>query len=600
MTSKKIFPRNLTSRLAYETAGNPASSRLEDVVGNCFPGLGIDLRNLDRRFFPGLVFNFAGREHRDLEPENPNLYGARLFSVDDECDPDLHTSEPTARALLAEFHSPKGRELRSGEWFIDTIEQGGKQIAMYEFNSKGKRVPLDGMAVWRIVRSLRPGTVRLKLIRRDQTDELGQHLIIELEGWRRRYVNPVTGTLDEVYQPGELVQSLCSPWQHDMRDCACMYWASNRPDIAFGQTTEDGQSALSDEQALRSEAANVRLDWLRSDRQPSGNVFAPNSYRELRKYQLDNHEINSRWVELNFVLEGREIGEFYRPPAPEGAQPYDSPLELAQVLRDQLIPLELVLSIEYLYAYFSLRHPQEISIPDERFPSLQEDLSLVRRQLLLISVSEMTHYRWAHQLLWSLHAEGLVIDEFHPVIALAQRIPRPAEDGPAGEGFRERALRTLTPDVLADFIAVERPSGFIDGVYARVVSTLHDPKYPERLYELATRIDADGMGHYSRLVDIERVLAKYIQSNSTSTYLRNLQLGSRETTQDALKTYEQILLDVQKTYMTMYQGEFRAATVTVERARDQMTLLQEQAERLARNGLGIPFFDLTTLPHYPS
>ncbi|HEY9659936.1 MAG TPA: ferritin-like domain-containing protein, partial [Allocoleopsis sp.] len=422
MTSQKIFPRNLTARLAYQAAGNPVSSRLEDEVGNCFPGLGIDLRNLDRRFFPGLVFNFAGREHRELDPQKPELYGARLASVENECDPDLHTGNPVAIALLAEFHSPRGKALCQGEWFIETIEQDGKEIALYDRNSKGASIPMDGMAVWRIVRSLRPSSVRLKLIRRDSVDENGQHPRVELNGWRRQFIDAETGTLNEVYQPGELVQSLCSPWQHDMRDCACMYWASNRPDVVFAEISAESEAEL-----LTSEDVNLRLDWLRSDREASGRVFAPNSYRELRKHQMDNHEINSRWMELNFVLESREIRESYRPPEPEAVQPYASPLELAQVLRDHLIPLELTLSLEYLYAYFSLRHPEEITSSDERFPTLTEDLSLVRRQLLQISVSEMTHYRWAHQLLWSLHAEGLVEDVFTPIISLADRLPRPQE-----------------------------------------------------------------------------------------------------------------------------------------------------------------------------
>src|SRR6516225_9994089 len=35
-------------------AGNPMSTRLESGVGNCFPGLECDLRNLERRFFPFL------------------------------------------------------------------------------------------------------------------------------------------------------------------------------------------------------------------------------------------------------------------------------------------------------------------------------------------------------------------------------------------------------------------------------------------------------------------------------------------------------------------------------------------------------------------
>jgi Ferritin-like len=586
MTSQKIFPRNLTARLAYQAVGNPASSRLEDEVGNCFPGLGIDLRNLDRRFFPGLVFNFAGREHRELDPENPALYGARVASVEDECDLDLHRADPVANALLAEFHSPNGRALRVGEWFIDTIEQFGKTIALYDRDSQGKRIPMDGMAVWRIVRSLSPGPVRLVLMRRDVQDATGQHPTIALSGWRRQFVDAKTGTLNEVYQPGELVQSLCSPWQHDMRDCACMYWASNRPDVVFAEVPAESETSL-----LEAADVNLRLDWLRRDRTASGRVAAPSSYRELRQYQLDNHEINSRWMELNFVLESREIQSSYRPPHPEDVKLYASPGELAQVLRDQLIPLELTLSLEYLYAYFSLHHPEEITTPDDRFPTLVEDLSLVRRLLLQISVSEMTHYRWAHQLLWSMHSEGLVKDVFTPVITLAPRIPRPDEQGPVTEGFRDRALRPLTPAVLADFIAVERPSGYIDGAYARAVGTLRLPTYPERLYELAVKIDADGMGHYSKLLDIARVLAKYDQAGATSVYLRDLQLATATTTQAALETYQTILLDVQKTYAAMYAGEFRSATITVDRAREQMTLLQAQGEQLARQGLGIPFFD---------
>jgi len=35
-------------------AGNPISTRLEAGIGNCFPGLECDLRNLERRFFPYL------------------------------------------------------------------------------------------------------------------------------------------------------------------------------------------------------------------------------------------------------------------------------------------------------------------------------------------------------------------------------------------------------------------------------------------------------------------------------------------------------------------------------------------------------------------
>ena len=34
----------------------------------------------------------------------------------------------------------------------------------------------------------------------------------------------------EAVEPGELTQSLCSPWQNDYRECGCYYWAASRPD----------------------------------------------------------------------------------------------------------------------------------------------------------------------------------------------------------------------------------------------------------------------------------------------------------------------------------------------------------------------------------
>ena len=37
-------------------AGNPATARLASGVGNCFPGLEMDVRNLEGRFFPGILF----------------------------------------------------------------------------------------------------------------------------------------------------------------------------------------------------------------------------------------------------------------------------------------------------------------------------------------------------------------------------------------------------------------------------------------------------------------------------------------------------------------------------------------------------------------
>ena len=42
------------------------TTELESGVGNCFPGLEVDLRNLDRRFFPYLTFDFLGDQVVEL------------------------------------------------------------------------------------------------------------------------------------------------------------------------------------------------------------------------------------------------------------------------------------------------------------------------------------------------------------------------------------------------------------------------------------------------------------------------------------------------------------------------------------------------------
>src|SRR4051794_15406138 len=56
--ANKIFPRNLTARADYVVVGNPTNSRPEAGVDNCFPGLEFDQRNLDQRFFPGVVIYY--------------------------------------------------------------------------------------------------------------------------------------------------------------------------------------------------------------------------------------------------------------------------------------------------------------------------------------------------------------------------------------------------------------------------------------------------------------------------------------------------------------------------------------------------------------
>ncbi len=564
-----IYPRNLTARLEYMADGNPVTSRLEDAVGNCFPGLEVDVRNLDRRFFPGLVFNFASREHRNLPAEDPEVYGALLVSLEYESDPDLPPRDPDAIPLLAAYHGPIGRALSKGEWFLRSVTQEAHTIDMVEVDAGGERAPLDGMTVWRIVRGLDPGPVSICLERRDAAADP-----IVLHGWRRIYVDPTTGVINDVFQPGEMVQSLCSPWQHDFRDCACMYWASNRPDVVFGEAKDEAR-------------AGIRMDWLRADRSAAGRAFTGGSYYDNRPHQMNPHELNARWPELSVVLEQREIGDVYRPPATEREAPYDSPEELARVLRVELAPLELALSLEYLYAHFSIRSADEVDA--RRLPRLADEAALLRRQLLMIAISEMSHLRWVNQILAGLRDHGLV-PGYEPVVTPAAVLPR-SRSGPRGEMKRPFQLRPCTPEALADFIDIEQPSGFIDGAYARAVATLRQPEYPPDLYQLAVRIDSDGADHYRAFCRSAASLRRYSKTDSGWPYLRTIRLGERRECEEALDLYEQILESVRAGFQTAAATDFEGASEHQLCSRDRMERLQEAA---ARRGVGVCFTEVTT------
>ena len=582
-TSPKLFPRNLTARAAYSVLGNPDISRPEDSVGNCFPGLDLDVRNLDRRFFPGLVFEFISSGNT---PE-PDRLGALLLYPDGRGDSDLRPEyleqlEPKVRKwiaplredLFSRLNGDLQDKLADGVWYLDWIEQGGKRIPMGQHQADGPTEWLDGMVVWRLVRGLTAGVVTVSLCRRGTSES------VELKGWRRFFTSPRTGVISGAYQPGELLMSMCSPWQHDFRDCACHYWASNRPDVVHGEV-ETGEATLPGGAAANQERAMVRLDWMRADRSRAAAAGALNTLDANRPFQMDHFQINRTWQDLNIVLNNDEIGELYLPPTPETAQPYGSAAELYRVIRDTLAPIEMTLALEYLYARFSLIRSDAPT--DPRWPDVGAHAAFVRQYLLLTAVSEMQHLRSANELMWMLEREDGSLGPYLPVLEVAQNVP----SGPGKS--RCRALRPLMPDVLESFIAVEQPSGTINGAYARVVATLSQPGYPPHLRDLAGRITSDGVEHFSRFRDIGAVLKVY-KGVVPAPYLRPIEPGSREQAAAALAAYETILAGLSAAYAAMAVGDLANSGKAIVDARQAMTTLMAEGETLAAQSIGIPFW----------
>ena len=568
MKGAKIFPRNLTARAAHQVAGNPDISRPEDSVANCFPGLDVDVRNLDRRFFPGLVFEYVS--------DDGDRAGAMLLYVDARGDSDLqpdyigelHADDRDwVERLRAELFQQlighlRGR-LADGSWYLDWIEQSGTRIPMGQVQPDGSSQPLDGIVVWRLVRGLEPGPVTIGLARRDATDK------VELKGWRRFFTGPRTGVLSRAYQAGELMMSLCSPWQHDFRDCACHYWSASRPDVVHGIIDHDTSDT-------NSETTNIRLDWMRADRSQA--AAALSTMGANRPFQMDHFQINHTWQDLNVVLNNREIDSAHLPNTLEDATPYDSPEQLYLDIRDRLAGIELTLALEYIYARFSL-----VTEPNPAWPNVVDHTEFVRHYLLLIAVSEMQHLRWANELLWSLVEWKGTLPAYTPVFT-------PSRDVPVGVGStRPRALRPLEPQTLDDFIAAERPSGTINGAYARVVATLQGQQYPPHLNELAGRIVNEGVQHFERLSEIKTVLRIY-EGVTPIPYLRPIAVGSTANAADALAAFDTIVTNLKVAYARLSLGQFAEAAQSLADARNAMNRLVDEGERLAADGVGIPFW----------
>jgi hypothetical protein len=433
-TKTKIFPRNLTARAEFQVVGNPVITRPEDAVANCFPGLELDVRNLDRRFFPGLVFNF-------VEPGGKSkagiTFGAKLAYVDVREDPDLQSGSslfPQLKSsLYAQLTGQVGNSLADGNWYLEWIKQDEKEIS-----TRG----LTGLAVWRLIRGLEPKPVSVRLRRRDKRDAT-----VELHGWRRSYTDPDTGVISGAYQSGEMTQGLCSPWQHDFRDCYCHYWASNHPDLVFGEIYP-GEAVLPGGDA-EATSRNLRLDWLRADRSRALAVGAFGVIEKNRLYQFDHYQINHEWQNLNVVLEGREIDSLHLADPADAASPYNQQ-ELVRRLREFLAPLELTLAFEYLYARFSLRDRDDL-----RQDALRGPLAMSREYLLLIAISEMQHLRWDNEILYELY-KARKIDSYDPIIRSAELVPegtggwlrtnREVHDGADG---RLRRHKNTEPELVA-------------------------------------------------------------------------------------------------------------------------------------------------------
>ena len=190
-----IDPKNLSAQLDYRGRGNPPGTHPREAISNCFPGLELDFRNVWKRLFAGIELHEAGNRVVRVEPGSE----AEAGGITTEHELVAVAGFPVRAPILG-----LPNQVFPLEWAnaLAPVLAGPDRTPACQFEGPG------GQVVVRLaLRPLFEGVA----IARDLAD------------------------------PGDLTQSLCSPWQADYRECACFYWAASRPD--FVNVEVDGDEA---------------------------------------------------------------------------------------------------------------------------------------------------------------------------------------------------------------------------------------------------------------------------------------------------------------------------------------------------------------------
>lgn len=259
MTS--ISPRNTTAQMFYRARGNPPATSPISSVGNYYPGLELDLRNLWRRIFVGIELHEAVALVLAADDDAPDpvkaLVGELLISVDGD-------------PVWIEVVGPKtsgGATEGLGNWSLEWS------------NALADIVPRAGSPVRCVFTRGDTGLQEIDLVVRPVFETAGSGA----------ETSPTAQLSEELAAPGELTQSLCSPWQNDFVGCGCYYWAASRPD--YVNVERDGATG------------SAGHNWLQRDR----TAATPKAYTLRRADLLQHEDLIASWEDkLKFVLGGRD------------------------------------------------------------------------------------------------------------------------------------------------------------------------------------------------------------------------------------------------------------------------------------------------------
>ena len=478
----KIIPRNLTALAEYSVPGNPAISRPESGVEVSFPGLEIDQRALEQRFFPGLYFEFQrpdGAILADVQLRNNQLESGLAKS-------DISPTRPIfllgilCKTQPEEKKAKKPQESQEPQFF-SFHKLAGSEVGLRIRDLLPGRVAIIFGPSWETAQAGSPFNLRKRLnqlataFKADkdadkfivERDDNGQILYGIFSDDRTAYLNQY-GVIDPAtFPPGDLTKTLCAPWIFDFRDCLCFYWASNKPDITDGTIPPF-------------------LNYLRDRTNPNPDPPTANYQEWIGQRMSIGKFVSGGWRTLPVVINDREerralVNEDQRGgilgfDAFSVLDPDFKHDDIVNELR-YLATVEHALIVEYLFAHYSVNAPPSLG----KDPNEEEiKLFSVAADLLEIAIDEMSHFFWVNELLRVLGSE-------EPSTGRAEVVGLTPKDG---DGFNRKllpkfkyldlpvSLRSLSFDVLDEFIKIEANSRSITpnatsfGMYVQILASL--------------------------------------------------------------------------------------------------------------------------------
>ena len=263
------------SALRYTARGNPPSTRPDSAISNCFPGLEFDFRNVWRRVLEGIELHESENYVVHASSRYADLKGHRLLRIDGKpvITELIGPREPQGEsAALTAGDNPDG--VMTMEWsnaLAEVLAAKAGQKVLCEFSANPERNAVG-------IPDSRKGLLR-------------RHLRIRPVFARSQITGETLPVIDpDLVQPGELTQSLCSPWQTDYRECACYYWAASRPDYVNVELNERGVS--------------TGKNWL--DPSPESRDYIPDDFGGSRL--INYQDLYREWQKLlRFVVAGKEV-----------------------------------------------------------------------------------------------------------------------------------------------------------------------------------------------------------------------------------------------------------------------------------------------------